>query len=155
MRPLDEEPGFKSARKKKTLREGDKCEAKYKGRKWYPGKVRREHSDGSFDIDYEDGEKEKRVEADLVRPRDDYSDDDFDAAPKVGDSVEARGPGMARYKPGTCHKVHVPSPAREIICARSAPRRRRGDDPGRSRGVDAPYPRTVQVVAAASTRPIR
>jgi Ca2+-binding EF-hand superfamily protein len=50
------------------MEEGSKVEGNYKGRgKWYPGKIRRENRDGTFDVDYDDGEKETRVEASLIR----------------------------------------------------------------------------------------
>eukprot|EP00600_Ochromonadales_sp_CCMP1393_P017320 CAMPEP_0175035808 /NCGR_PEP_ID=MMETSP0005-20121125/23433_1 /TAXON_ID=420556 /ORGANISM="Ochromonas sp., Strain CCMP1393" /LENGTH=256 /DNA_ID=CAMNT_0016296923 /DNA_START=1 /DNA_END=769 /DNA_ORIENTATION=+ len=48
---------------------GDKVEANYRGRgRWYPGVVASDNSDdGTFDIDYDDGEKETSVEPALVR----------------------------------------------------------------------------------------
>ena len=48
--------------------EGMKVEAQYKGRsKFYPGKIVRVRDDGTFDIDYDDGEKEKRVKEEFIR----------------------------------------------------------------------------------------
>ena len=42
-------------------------EARYKGRsKYYPGEIVRVRSDGTYDIDYDDGEKETRVGSDLI-----------------------------------------------------------------------------------------
>ena len=39
-----------------------------KGRgKWYLGKTARVHDDGLCDFDYDDGEKETRVDKDLIR----------------------------------------------------------------------------------------
>ena len=50
------------------LREGDKVEARYRGKsKYYPGRISRDRGDGSYDIDYDDGEKETRVAEDLIR----------------------------------------------------------------------------------------
>ena len=38
-----------------SLREGMKVEARYRGKaKYYPGVIRRENRDGTFDIDYND-----------------------------------------------------------------------------------------------------
>ena len=47
---------------------GESIEARYRGRsKYYPGKIGRVHSDGTFDIDYDDGEKERGVQRHLIR----------------------------------------------------------------------------------------
>jgi len=41
------------------FREGDKVEAKYRGKlRYYPGVIRRVNRDSTYDIDYNDGEKE-------------------------------------------------------------------------------------------------
>jgi hypothetical protein len=46
---------------------GDKIEGKWKNLAWYPGRIAQAHSDGVYDIDYDDGFKETRIAADLVR----------------------------------------------------------------------------------------
>ena len=47
---------------------GSKVEGSYRGRgKWYPGKVTRDRGDGTFDVAYDDGESETRVEESLLR----------------------------------------------------------------------------------------
>ncbi|KAF0754080.1 hypothetical protein AaE_005468, partial [Aphanomyces astaci] len=52
-----------------SLAIGDAVEARFGGQdKYFPGKVARVHSDGSFDIHYADGDKESHVEPSLVRP---------------------------------------------------------------------------------------
>ena len=50
-----------------ALCEGDVVRAKYRGRKYYPGKVSRDHGNGRYDIAYGDGEEEKNVVARLIR----------------------------------------------------------------------------------------
>ena len=51
-----------------VMEAGDKVEANYKGRgKWFPGKIKRVRVDSSYDIDYDDGEVETAVSADLIR----------------------------------------------------------------------------------------
>ena len=41
------------------FREGDKVEARYRGKlRYFPGVIRRVNRDATFDIDYNDGEKE-------------------------------------------------------------------------------------------------
>ena len=69
IRLLDEPGGGGgSGGKAAALEVGDKVEANYKGRgKWFPGKIKRMRFDGSCDIDYDDGEVETAVSADLVR----------------------------------------------------------------------------------------
>ena len=43
-------------------------EGNYRGRgRWYPGKIYRVNRDGSYDIDYDDGEKESGVKKELIR----------------------------------------------------------------------------------------
>src|SRR3546814_15920711 len=50
------------------LREGTKVEARYRGRgRYYPGVIARTRADGTYDIDYDDGEKETGVRGELVR----------------------------------------------------------------------------------------
>ena len=50
-----------------ALCEGDTVEAKYRGRKYYPGKISRDCGEGKYDITYDDGDKETGVEARLIR----------------------------------------------------------------------------------------
>jgi len=48
--------------------EGTAIEASYRGLgKWYHGKITRDHGDGTFDVVYSDGEKEKGVSEDNIR----------------------------------------------------------------------------------------
>src|SRR3546814_18519418 len=50
------------------LREGTKLEARYRGRgRYYPGVIARTRADGTYDIDYDDGEKDTGVRGVLVR----------------------------------------------------------------------------------------
>jgi hypothetical protein len=50
------------------LYEGDKVEANYRGKgKWYPGKVSRVRLNGTYDIAYDDGEREPGLAPSLVR----------------------------------------------------------------------------------------
>ena len=50
------------------LEEGAKVEGNYRGRgRWYPGVIGRERANGTFDIHYDDGEKELGVDRDLIR----------------------------------------------------------------------------------------
>ncbi len=47
---------------------GDRVEANYRGRgKFYSGKIKHDRGDGTYDIDYDDGESESRVKEELIR----------------------------------------------------------------------------------------
>ena len=50
------------------IKEGSKVEANYRGKgKYYPGRIKRDRGDGTFDVDYDDGEFETRVSEDMIR----------------------------------------------------------------------------------------
>ena len=51
-----------------SFREGDKVDAKIGGRSRRPGKIRKAHADGTYDIDFEDGSRERNV-AEQIRPQ--------------------------------------------------------------------------------------
>ena len=54
-----------------SFREGDKVEADYRGRgKFYKGKISRDRGDDTYDIAYDDGERETRVAKRLIRKLD-------------------------------------------------------------------------------------
>ncbi|EQC36058.1 hypothetical protein, variant 2 [Saprolegnia diclina VS20] len=63
-----------------ALTMGDLVEARFGGKdKYFKGKIAHVHSDGSLDVEYDDGDRETRVAASLVRPSADaYADDDFE-----------------------------------------------------------------------------
>ena len=86
------------------MRVGTRVEARYRGRsKKYPGKISRVHADGTFDVSYDDGESETRVEARLITALGGGgSDSDRASSDKLreGDKVEARYRGREKYYPG-------------------------------------------------------
>ncbi|KAF0719010.1 hypothetical protein As57867_001329, partial [Aphanomyces stellatus] len=95
----------------KKFKEGEKVEAQYKGKsKFYPGVIARVRSNGTYDIDYDDGEKEKEVAAELIRSKDkasspkkkssDETTDDENKRFKEGEKVEAQYKGKTKYYPG-------------------------------------------------------
>jgi hypothetical protein len=50
--------------------EGAAVDVRFKGRKdWYAGVVAKVHANGTFDIDYDDGDKEERVDSAMIRPQ--------------------------------------------------------------------------------------
>ncbi len=103
------------------LKVGDAVEARYRGKnKLYPGKITRCRFDGSYDILYDDGERELGVSRDLIKPKkrsdslekmsngnvqrsNDESDNSASTGGnrlKVGDAVEARYRGKSKLYPG-------------------------------------------------------
>ena len=88
------------------LREGDKVEADYRARgRFYPGKISRDRGDDTYDIDYDDGERETRVSKRLIRKKD--RSRSRSRSPRgggrlrEGDKIEADYRGRGRYYPGT------------------------------------------------------
>ena len=50
---------------------GDVIEAQYHGMAgghWYPGKISAAHGDGTYDIAYDDGDKDSKLSAMFIRP---------------------------------------------------------------------------------------
>ena len=97
--------GSDSDRRSDRLREGDKIEADYRGRgKFYPGKISRDRGDDTYDISYDDGERETRVSKRLIRKKD--RSRSRSRSPRgggrlrEGDKVEADYRGRGRLYPG-------------------------------------------------------
>jgi Ca2+-binding EF-hand superfamily protein len=99
---------------------GTKVEARYRGReRWYPGVISRVRLNGTFDVDYDDGEKEQGVAKDLIRTlggtsrksperrRDADMSDAEDTSLRVGTKVEARYRGRERWYPGVISRVRL------------------------------------------------
>merc|ERR1719230_1618006 len=98
---------------------GMKVEARYRGKsRYYPGRIAHVHRDGSCDIDYDDGEKEQRVEPSLIKslepagggrssPGRGGGGRDDDDKLEAGTKVEARYRGKSRYYPGTISRAHL------------------------------------------------
>ena len=82
--------------------------------KYFPGTISRKRLDGTFDIDYDDGEKETGVSRELIKlvgggrgspskakgGRKDDTDTDEGGELEVGSKVEARYKGKMKYYPG-------------------------------------------------------
>jgi Ca2+-binding EF-hand superfamily protein/WD40 repeat protein/serine/threonine protein kinase len=100
------------------LREGMKVEARYRGKsRYYTGVIKRANRDGTYDIDYDDGEKEMFVAEELVRSLETSQScglafggdciSDLDINCNIGDRVEAlfRGKG-SKWFPGRVSRVN-------------------------------------------------
>jgi len=86
---------------KTQIEEGSKVEANYKGKgKFYPGRVKRDRGDGTFDIDYNDGEQEIRVPEEMIRLTDMGSMSlKSKTALEEGTKVEGNYKGKGRWYP--------------------------------------------------------
>ena len=86
---------------------GSKVEVNFKGKgKYYAGRIKNNRGDGTFDIDYNDGEQELRVPADLIRAVE-STNDNITSAKSIskvlseGMQIEANYKGKGKWYPGT------------------------------------------------------
>ena len=85
------------------LREGDKIEADYRGRgRFYPGKISRDRGDDTYDIAYDDGERETRVAKRLIKKK----GGSRSPSPKRGRKLREGAKVQARYRMGA--RVEIP-----------------------------------------------
>jgi ribosomal protein L35AE/L33A len=97
------------------LEVGTAVEADYRGRgKFYSGKISRVRLNGTYDVDYDDGEKEQGVSKELIRAketrstrRDDDSDDRRSENLEVGTKVEANYRGKGKFYSGKIVRVRL------------------------------------------------
>jgi len=88
-----------------TFEEGQKIEAQYRGKtRYYPGRIRNDNRDGTYDIDYDDGEKETDVQEKYIKAREGLEGDGRRSSFREGEKVEARYRGKARYYPGRINR---------------------------------------------------
>ena len=81
---------------------GDEVEGNYKGQGvWYPGVIGVAHGDGRYDLHYDDGERETRVDESLIRLA-------VAEEPSfvVGFKVEGNYQGMGNWYPGVIGRVN-------------------------------------------------
>ena len=93
---------------------GSRVKARYRGKsKFYPGVITRDRRDGTYDIDYDDGEQETRVKEELIEAEGgggaggrkkksgfDSDDDVGGGRLVVGSRVKARYRGKSKFYPG-------------------------------------------------------
>jgi hypothetical protein len=52
----------------RPLEAGDRAETRFRGKsKWFKGRILKSHGDGTFDVRYDDGDRETNVNADLIQ----------------------------------------------------------------------------------------
>ncbi|KAH9106756.1 hypothetical protein LEN26_014503, partial [Aphanomyces euteiches] len=105
-------PEWIRSRERPNFMEGDKVECRYKAKeKFYPGVIARVHPSGVYDVDYDDGEKEKDVDESLIRVRETsphkkpsysrYNDVERRSHKfHEGEKVEAQFQGKSKFFPG-------------------------------------------------------
>ncbi|OQS06562.1 hypothetical protein THRCLA_01399 [Thraustotheca clavata] len=82
---------------------GDRIEARFGGKdKYFKGKIIYVHSDSTLDIEYDDGDEERRVNQNLVRATETKSASIF----HKGDKVEAQFGGKDKYFLGEISRIH-------------------------------------------------
>ena len=96
------------------FRVGDAVEAKYRGKKYYSGKITRKRFDGSYDIDYDDGDRELGVSRELIKPATETHEQNENALGlvrngiqqdlSIGTRIQARFRGKSKFFPGQITK---------------------------------------------------
>lgn len=107
----DDEKSKLSPSKRVSLEVGDSVKARYKrGTKWFSGKITRAHSDGTYDIKYEDGDVETRVDKSYIEVEPKKSEKEIVTSKKVfqvGDKVNARYKNGQKWFPGKIAKART------------------------------------------------
>ena len=93
------------------FRKGDKVQVRYQGKStYYPGRISRARLNGTYDIDYDDGDEESGVDKELIKPLDPAEAERLQAEAergfREGDKVEVRYRGKSKYYPGLIARVH-------------------------------------------------
>jgi Ca2+-binding EF-hand superfamily protein len=105
------------------LSEGDKVEGNFRGRgRWYPGRIRRDRGDGTYDVDYDDGEAESRIDKDMIRK---IVSDSMARSPRIRNS---RSPPRRRNSPSPPVRSRSRSPRRARERDSCSPVRKDSDD---------------------------
>jgi len=78
------------------LKAGTQVKAKFGGKKWFKGKITRANDDGTYDVLYEDGDRERGVKSDWVRVA-----AEEESAKSKDDAEENTEEAAARFKAGT------------------------------------------------------
>jgi hypothetical protein len=86
---------------------GDRVSAKWTNGKWYPGKIVKIHDDGRIDVDYDDGDKSKKLPPSKVRKKEKRSSSSSGrSSSSSGDSdAPCPGPGITRRCNGKCVNI--------------------------------------------------
>ena len=90
-------------------KQNDKVEAKIKGwTKFYPGKITKKHSDGTYDILFNDGDRKSNILESQIRLQGERGTQGNHKNGKYrpGDRIEAKVSGWTKYYAGEITRVH-------------------------------------------------
>ena len=97
--PIAAEEETPTGELQETFAMNDRVEAKCDGwTKYFAGTIIHVHGNGTYDIQFDDGEKKTNVDKDKIRPK--------TAAFGINDRVEAKCPGWTKYFSGTIRRVN-------------------------------------------------
>jgi len=83
---------------------GDRVMARWTNGQWYPGKISAVRSNGTFDIQYDDGDRSSALPASSVRKRTASTSTSTSSSRPAGDAP-CPGPGITRRCNGTCVNI--------------------------------------------------
>uniref|UniRef100_A0A7S2LLK1 Tudor domain-containing protein n=1 Tax=Leptocylindrus danicus TaxID=163516 RepID=A0A7S2LLK1_9STRA len=97
---------------------GDVVEAKFRGRgsRWYKGKISNLKANGTFDVDYDDGDHDSGLHADSIRlivkaqrkrPTQEHETSKRNVKLAIGTKVEARYRGKSMFYPGKISRARL------------------------------------------------
>lgn len=90
-----------------TFEEGEPVEARWKGGKnWYSAVITKTHIDGTYDIRYNDGDREIYLDREFIRSRE-YIFNEKKTSFEEGDFVEARWKGGQRWYNAMITRIHM------------------------------------------------
>lgn len=97
---------------------GTEIEAKYRGTNRYcPGKILRKRFDGTFDILYDDGERELGVSKSMIRMKETYSSssEDNTKPEKAEKTIERTGLSSSSFHTSVNDRVHLASTTERVL----------------------------------------
>jgi hypothetical protein len=86
-------------------KEGDRIQGQWSDGRWYNGKIGAVNGDGSYDINYDDGDHAKRLAAKHVRARGTVSQSTGGHSSAGGGNAPCPGPGLTRRCGGVCVNI--------------------------------------------------
>jgi hypothetical protein len=84
---------------------GDRVMARWTNGQWYPGKITAVRADGTFDVNYDDGDRSKGLSASKVRKRTSSSSSSSKKSSNSSSDAPCPGPGITRRCNGVCVNI--------------------------------------------------
>jgi hypothetical protein len=86
-------------------KEGDRIQGQWSDGRWYNGKIGAVNGDGSYDINYDDGDHSKHLAAKHVRARGTVSQSTGGHSSASSGNAPCPGPGLTRRCGGVCVNI--------------------------------------------------